>query len=156
MEKTLRKGYFIRVDRDSKDGDSSSTNIIDLSKQTGREVFAIHNDDCISVNVKTDMEHRIHLKKNYGVHPDDYAHLVRGYIKPGRIIFYKTAGFNKVDDIPKDTLQLLLFRVTELFGHMEYKIYNTNNGRLELLDYKYACETVIGDEDGRIYTLVPN
>lgn len=106
-----------------------------LKTYTGRDVFAIYNDDCIIKNVKTDMEHRIHLKKRYGVLPDDYANLIRGYMKPGQIIFYKTNGFKRIEDIPESIMRLLITAAIKKFGFGRYEICNTNNGNLETLAY---------------------
>ena len=104
-------------------------------KESNRDVFAVHNNECIVMNVKTDMAHRIHLKKNFGVSPDDYAKLIRGYIKPGQIIFYKTTGFTKINDIPEYALHVVSLAAAKLFGDMAYKIYTIDNGKLELLNF---------------------
>ena len=113
---------------------SSEYGVVGEVKETNRNVFAICDNECVTMNVRTDMEHRIHLKKRYGVSPDDYANLIRGYISPGKIIFYKAAGFTKANDIPTDVLKLVVSKSIDLYGPIECELYNTNNGKLELLE----------------------
>lgn len=128
--------YVIGMDKAVENSDSSSITITTLSPgEIGRTVFAIYNNECITMNVKTDMEHRIHLKKNFGVLPDDYAHLIRGYIIPGKIIFYKTTGFKKIDDIPEDVMKLVITAAIKIFSFGKYEICITNNGKIEILAY---------------------
>ena len=73
----------------SEDNNKPSRNWKDVaSTHKGRDVFAIFNNKCISMNVKTDMEHRLYFKKKFGVSPDTYSKLIRGYMRPGQIILY--------------------------------------------------------------------
>ena len=153
----LQGHYVIGADAAAINGDSSSLTVIDPSEKSvkvqmstaygvqgnpdsGRNVFAIYKDTCITKNVTGDIEHRIYLKREFGVSADDYNQLVRGYIKPGQVIFYKTNGYIISDDIPAKVLTLLLLKHIELFGHGEVKIYNDNNGTPEMLDIMFACE----------------
>lgn len=113
---------------------SSECGVVREVKETNRDVFAVHNNECIVMNVRTDMEHRIHLKKNFGISPGDYDKLIRGYMKPGQIILYKTTGFTKINDIPEYALHVISLEASKLFGNMAYKIYTIDNGKIELLN----------------------
>lgn len=155
MEKSLERSYIIGMDPVVKGGDKTSLNVINIDNHSGREVFAIYDNKCIAMNVKTDMAHRIYFKKTFGMPTNDYAKLIRGYIKPGKIIFYKTTGFTKVADIPEDILKLVLFKAFEIFGKIEFNLYNTNNGRLELLDYKFALDET-SNATNSVYVLRAN
>jgi hypothetical protein len=104
-----------------------------MKTYTGRDVFAIYDNKCISKNVRTDIEHRIYFKNEFKVTPDYYAHLIRGYMMPGQIIFYKTNGYESIKDIPIEILHMVLKRAVEVFAHGEFQICNSNNGKLDLL-----------------------
>jgi hypothetical protein len=106
-----------------------------VKSYTGRDVFAVYSNTCIVKNVKTDMAHRIYLKKEYGVLPEDYANLVRGYIIPGKIVFYKTTGYKKKEDIPDIIIADLIAYAIAKFGFGQYEICITNNGVFETLAY---------------------
>jgi hypothetical protein len=110
------------------------------NQANGRTVFAIYNGKCITKHVTGgDIEHRIYLKREFGVSADEYNHLVRGYINKGEITLYKTNGYTISDDIPAAVLKLLLLKSIELFGCSEVKLFNDNNGKPELMDIVFDC-----------------
>ena len=55
-----------------------------------RIAFAFLDDGRCAINVKDVREHKIYLQEDFGISFDEFENLTRGYIKPGRIIFYKT------------------------------------------------------------------
>lgn len=120
----------------------------DQNLDQGRNVFAIYDGKCIVKHVTGgDIEHRIYLKREYGVTADEYNHLVRGYIKQGAIILYKTNGYIISDDVPALVLKLTLEKSIELFGCSEVKLFNDNNGKPELMDIVYDCATPPNPKD---------
>lgn len=121
MEKTLKK-------------DKSKKVVTPLERDAGNKtVFAIHNNQCIVMKVRTDIEHRLLLRNKYGVSPEEYNTLIRGYINPGEVVFYMNAGFKAINDIPEDTLNLVMSKAAEIFGNGQYRLYNCNIGKLEAL-----------------------
>ena len=122
MEKTLKNAKTKKI--------VTSSEYATVGNKT---VFAIHNNECITMKVKTDIEHRLLLRNKYGVSPDKYNDLIRGYMNPGQIVFYLTDGFSAVSDIPQEMLDLILLKAASIFGDGEYKLYNCNIGKLEAL-----------------------
>lgn len=89
-----------------------------------RIAFAFLNDGRCVINVNDVKEHKVCLKEDFGISFEEFEHLNRGYIKPGRIVFYKTLAFVPIENITKKLFRLYLKKALELFGSGEYEIWN--------------------------------
>lgn len=80
----------------------------------------------LAMNINDPREHRVYLKEDFNVDDELFETLVRGYIKPGKINFYISSSFKKVDS-DKLTPKLIndVLRVAcDIFGTGEYVIGN--------------------------------
>ena len=59
-----------------------------------------------------------------GVLKEEYEYLVRGYIKPDRIVFYMTSNFIPIPKITKDLINLIKPLVLDYFGPGKYHLWN--------------------------------
>lgn len=77
------------------------------------------------VNTRDEREHRIYLQEDHGVGLEEFETMVRGYIKPGRIRFFRGTGFTPVKE---EEIDLLLDNVIKLtlqeFGSGTYEVGN--------------------------------
>lgn len=89
-----------------------------------RIAFAILSDGKCAVNIKDIREHRVYLQEDFGISFEEFENLVRGYIKPGRIVFYKTSGFYPIDNISEKILSIVSEKALEFFGSGKYEIWN--------------------------------
>lgn len=89
-----------------------------------RIAFALLNDGRCAINIKDKREHRIYLQEDFGIPFEEFENLIRGYIKPGRIVFYKTSGFHPIDNISEKILSIISEKALELFGSGKYEIWN--------------------------------
>lgn len=89
-----------------------------------RIAFAILNDGRCAINVNDVREHKIYLKEDFGISFEEFENLVRGFIKPGRIVFYKTLGFIPIETISEEILSIVSEKALEFFGSGEYEIWN--------------------------------
>lgn len=89
-----------------------------------RVAFAILEDGSCAINIKDSREHRIYLQEDFGISTDDFEKLTRGYIKSGRIVFYKTSKFLPVENISKNVLKIVSRQALKFFGSGKYEIWN--------------------------------
>lgn len=77
------------------------------------------------VNIRDEREHRIYLQEDHGVGLEEFENMVRGYIKPGKIRFFRGTGFHPIKDweidIFIDTIKEL---AKEEFGQGTYEVGN--------------------------------
>jgi hypothetical protein len=91
---------------------------------TGRLAFAILNDGRCAINAKDPREHKVYLQEDFGISAEEFDTLIRGYIKTGRIVFYKTLDFIPVEAISKEILDAVSEKALEFFGAGKYEIWN--------------------------------
>lgn len=89
-----------------------------------RVAFAILKDGSCAINVKDVREHRVYLQEDYGVSFEEFENLVRGFIKFGRIVFYKTLSFTPIENIPEEVIKMVAEVALNFFGAGEYEIWN--------------------------------
>lgn len=89
-----------------------------------RIAFAFLNDGNCAINIKDVREHKIYLQEDFGISFDEFENLTRGYIKPGRIVFYKTSEFIPIENITEKVLSVISEKALEFFGPGKYEIWN--------------------------------
>ncbi len=89
-----------------------------------RIAFAFLNDGSCAINIKDVREHKIYLQEDFGISFDEFENLTRGYIKPGRIVFYKTSEFAPIENITEKVLSVISEKALEFFGPGKYEIWN--------------------------------
>lgn len=89
-----------------------------------RIAFAFLNDGQCVINVNDVREHKVYLKEDFGISFEEFEHLIRGFIKLGRIVFYRTLAFFPIENITKETLSIVSGKALEFFGSGEYEIWN--------------------------------
>ena len=89
-----------------------------------RIAFAFLSNGQCAVNVKDQREHRVYLQEEYNLPSQEFEKLDRGYIKDGKIVFYKTSFFRKVDNISPAMLNTVLQIAKQYFGTGNYEIWN--------------------------------
>ena len=89
-----------------------------------RVAFAILNDGRCAINVKDIREHKVYLQEDFWVSFEEFETLVRGFIKPGRIVFYKTLSFIPIENISEEILDIISGKAMEFFGAGKYEIWN--------------------------------
>ncbi len=89
-----------------------------------RIAFAFLDDGRCAINVKDVREHKIYLQEDFGISFDEFENLTRGYIKPGRIVFYKTLEFVPIESITEEVLSIVSEKALEFFGSGKYEIWN--------------------------------
>lgn len=89
-----------------------------------RIAFAFLNDGNCAINIKDVREHKIYLQEDFGISFDEFENLTRGYIKPGRIVFYKTSEFIPIENITEKVLSVISEKTLEFFGPGKYEIWN--------------------------------
>lgn len=89
-----------------------------------RIAFAFLNDGSCAINIKDVREHKIYLQEDFGISSDEFENLTRGYIKPGRIVFYKTSEFAPIENITEKVLSVISEKALEFFGPGKYEIWN--------------------------------
>ena len=89
-----------------------------------RIAFAFLDDGRCAINVKDVREHKIYLQEDFGISFDEFENLTRGYIKPGRIVFYKTSEFAPIENITEKVLSVISEKALEFFGPGKYEIWN--------------------------------
>lgn len=90
----------------------------------GRVAFAFLEDGALACNIHDQREHRVYLKEDFGVSDEQFEKLVRGYIKPGRIVFYKSSHFAKVDEDVINYIDTVGVLAVQSFGAGKYEIWN--------------------------------
>jgi hypothetical protein len=88
-----------------------------------RVAFAFVDDKCLT-NVHDVREHKVYLQEDHGVTDEEFETLTRGYIKPGRIVFYTTLNFNRVEEITDDQLDKVCELAGSTFGTGDYEVWN--------------------------------
>ena len=77
-----------------------------------------------AININDAREHKVYLKDDFGISFEEFEHLTRGYIKPGRLVFYTSLNFLPVKDISEEMVNLLTEKALEFFGPGKYEIWN--------------------------------
>ena len=89
-----------------------------------RIAFAFLNDGSCAINIKDVREHKIYLQEDFGISFDEFENLTREFIKPGRIVFYKTSEFIPIESITEKVLSIVSEKALEFFGSGKYEIWN--------------------------------
>ncbi len=89
-----------------------------------RIAFAFFSDGRCAININDAREHKVYLKDDFGISFEEFEHLTRGYIKPGRLVFYTSLNFLPVKDISEEMVNLLTEKALEFFGPGKYEIWN--------------------------------
>lgn len=89
-----------------------------------RIAFAFLSDGRCAININDAREHKIYLKDDFSISFEEFEHLTRGYIKPGRLVFYTSLNFLPVKDISEEMVNLLTEKALEFFGPGKYEIWN--------------------------------
>lgn len=89
-----------------------------------RVAFAFLKDGTCALNVKDKREHKVYLKEDFGVSEEEFETLTRGYIKSGRIVFYKTLNFLPVENLSTEVLKTVSEKAFTFFGSGKYEIWN--------------------------------
>lgn len=89
-----------------------------------RIAFAFLNDEQCVININDQREHRVYLQEEYNISTPEFEQLNRGYIKAGKIVFYKTSSFNKIDNISPTMLKSVLQIAKQYYGLGKYEIWN--------------------------------
>lgn len=90
-----------------------------------RIAFAQYKGQLLT-NVYDEREHRVYLREDFGIDDALFETLIRGYIKAGRIVLYKSSHYTKLEpwemnDILVDDLNQLAFK---FFGGGTYELWN--------------------------------
>lgn len=88
-----------------------------------RLAFAFKNDKPL-INLHDDRDHRTYLREDFGIDDDEFETLIRGYIKPGKIVFYITSHHSEVEMVPLDYINATKLLAWENYGAGKYSIYN--------------------------------
>lgn len=110
----------------------------DLNKEEQKGVADFHNSRVafaiigdknnyqLAINVHDPREHRVYLKEDFGIDDEKFETLMRGYIKEGKINFYITSYFEKIDfnEISEEMLSDLLNLAKKEFSPGVYTIGN--------------------------------
>lgn len=97
----------------------------DVSKfHKSRIAFAFLEDGTMACNVNDEREHRVYLEEDFGVDEERFQKLVRGYIKPGRIVFYKSSKFLMIDEDIMPYIEHVGVLAVQSFGHGRYEVWN--------------------------------
>ena len=104
-ETTIKNGKQIILTSEEK------TKVDEFHKS--RIAFAFLNDGRCAINVKDVREHKTYLQEDFGISFDEFENLTRGYIKPGRIVFYKTSGFIPIESITEKVLSIVSEKALE-------------------------------------------
>ena len=80
----------------------------------------------LAINRKDAREHRVYLEEDFGVTDEIFETLTRGYIKPGKIVFYVSSYFYPISPtlITKPLITDLLLIARDEFGPGQYAISN--------------------------------
>lgn len=89
-----------------------------------RIAFVFLNDEQCVININDQREHRVYLQEEYNISTPEFEQLNRGYIKAGKIVFYKTSSFNKIDNISPTMLKSVLQIAKQYYGLGKYEIWN--------------------------------
>lgn len=93
-----------------------------------RIAFAILSNGEYVITKNDEREHIVWLREDYDISDEEFETLVRGYIKPGKIMFYKSSSFSPIKDE-----RLLLKYIEEYIGitvlqNFKEGIYSVSNG----------------------------
>lgn len=93
-----------------------------------RIAFAIFNNGTYVITKNDEREHLVWLREDYGISDEEFETLIRGYIKPGKIMFYKSSSF-----LPIENEELLLKYIRNCIGitvlqNFKAGIYTVSNG----------------------------
>lgn len=89
-----------------------------------RIAFAFLEDGSLACNIHDQREHRVYLKEDFGVTDELFEKLVRGYIKPGRIVFYQSSHFTKLEEDVMQYIDTIGVLAVQSFGSGKYEIWN--------------------------------
>ena len=92
-----------------------------------RIAFTFLKDGSLALNENDPREHRIYLQEDFGDKYDDsqFDELIRGYLKPGRIVFYTGGSFHTpVDSIPDEYLLKMKLIAYQKYGDGIYQVWN--------------------------------
>lgn len=97
----------------------------DVSKfHKSRIAFAFLEDGTMACNVNDEREHRVYLEEDFGVDEERFQKLVRGYIKPGRIVFYRSSKFLMIDEDVMPYMEHVGVLAVQSYGHGRYDVWN--------------------------------
>lgn len=88
-----------------------------------RLAFAFKDGEPL-VNLHDEREHRVYLREDFGIDDIEFETLIRGYIKPGKIIFYITSHHSEVEMVPPDFIQKCKLLAYQQYGAGTYTIHN--------------------------------
>ena len=89
-----------------------------------RIAFSILENGELAINIKDKREHRVYLEEDFGITREQFDKMTRGYIKPGRIVLYKTLHFLPIGELPKEALQKICKAAFDHFGSGLYEIWD--------------------------------
>lgn len=89
-----------------------------------RIAFAFLEDGTMACNVNDEREHRVYLEEDFGVNEERFQTLVRGYIKPGRIVFYRTLKFSRIDEDIMPYIEHVGVLAVQTYGMGRYEVWN--------------------------------
>lgn len=118
--------------------DGKEIRLTDVERQNvekfhvSRVAFAVLESDNgyeLAMNINDPREHRVYLKEDFNVDDELFETLVRGYIKPGKVNFYISSSFKKVDrdKLTPKLINDVLMVASDTFGAGEYVIGNGMN-----------------------------
>lgn len=89
-----------------------------------RIAFAFLEDGTMACNTNDEREHRVYLEEDIGVNEERFQNLVRGYIKPGRIVFYRTSKFLMIEEDLMPYIEHVGVLVVQSYGKGKYEVWN--------------------------------
>lgn len=89
-----------------------------------RIAFAFLEDGTMACNVNDEREHRVYLEEDFGVNEERFQKLIRGYIKPGRIVFYRTLDFLMINEDIMPYIEHLGVLAVQKYGAGRYEVWN--------------------------------
>lgn len=63
-----------------------------------RVAFAILHNGTYVITKNDEREHLVWLSEDYGISNEEFETIIRGYIKPGKIMFYKSSNFTPIEN----------------------------------------------------------
>ena len=98
----------------------------DISKFHKSRVAFTQYQGKLLVNEFDEREHRVYCREDFGIDDELFETLIRGYIKPGRIVFYITSYHSKVPDERVDELMIrdAVILAKKHFGEGMYELWN--------------------------------
>lgn len=63
-----------------------------------RVAFAILHNGTYVITKNDEREHLVWLSEDYGISNEEFETIIRGYIRPGKIMFYKSSDFTPIEN----------------------------------------------------------